>query len=217
MIIGIAYVFIKYNDDLPVGQEGEAADQLARSMEVALNKEAFDNTSYFEWQYRNSNKYKWDRRQGRCQVTWKDFKVDLDIKNPPNSKAYVHNFQVHNEQAKTLIKKAISFFNNDSFWLVAPYKTFDEGAKRAIVDLESGEKGLLVTYTSGGSTPGDSYLWLLDEDGKPKAFKIWASALPLKGLYASWDDWIQVESGALLPQSHDILFITADLGDVKGR
>ena len=31
------------------------------------------------------------------------------------------------------IKTATDYFNNDSFWLVAPFKVYDNGVKRSIV------------------------------------------------------------------------------------
>ena len=113
--------------------------------------------------------------------------------------------------------KIISYFNNDSFWLVAPYKVFDKGTQRRLVTLENNKKALLVTYTSGGSTPGDSYLWLLNDSGKPKSFKIWTSILPIDGLEATWTDWTTTESGAQLPSFHKLLIIGLEITDIKGN
>ena len=88
---------------------------------------------------------------------------------------------------KNLIEKAVKYFNNDSFWLLAPYKIFDKGTKRSLVTLDDGHEGLLVTYTTGGTTPGDSYLWHLDSTGKPVSFQMWVSSLPIDGLEAILD------------------------------
>ena len=215
LLVGLGYLFIKYNDDLPTGVEGEVADNLARQMENALNKSDFDSIGNIEWAFRNSHFYKWDRTKSECQVIWDEYTVDLNLNSPEQSKAYVHSFQVHNDQARELIEKAVAYFNNDSFWLVAHYKLFDEGVKRTLVTLENGDKALLATYTSGGSTPGDSYLWLLKEDGKPYAYRMWTSILPFKGIEASWDNWMQLDSGAYLPKDHKLLFMTIDMGEVK--
>ena len=115
-----------------------------------------------------------------------------------------------------MIDKALKNFNNDSFWLVAPYKVFDQGTQRAIVELKNGTNGLLVTYNSGGTTPGDSYLWILNENGFPSAYKMWVSIIPIGGLEASWDDWLVTQSGAFLPKSHKLGPLTLSMGDVKG-
>ena len=132
-----------------------------------------------------------------------------------NSIAYVHNFKVDGNQADELIQKAIAYFNNDSFWLVAPYKIFDPGTERKVVVDENNNEALLVNYTTGGTTPGDTYLWQLDENGRPVNFKMWVSSIPIGGLEASWSDWITTKSGALLPLGHSILFFGIDLGEVK--
>jgi len=128
----------------------------------------------------------------------------------------MHGFKIEGDMGKELIEKAVSYFNNDSFWLVAPYKIFDKGTERRLVTLENNDKALLITYTSGGSTPGDSYLWLLEDNGMPKSFKMWTSILPIQGLESSWSNWTKTESGANLPTFHNILFLGIDLTNIKG-
>jgi hypothetical protein len=182
----------------------------------ALDYEAYKNTNYIEWFSKKKRFYKWKKEKQTCMVYWKDYKVDLNLKNHDISKAYIHNFNVEGEIGKDLIAKAVNYFNNDSFWLVAPYKIFDEGTKRGVVMLEDGNQGLLVTYTTGGTTPGDSYLWHFDSTGKPKSFQMWASILPINGLEASWTDWTTTESGAQLPIFHKLLFFGIELSDIKG-
>jgi hypothetical protein len=210
------FVYFKYDENLPIGTSPEKADVLAYKMLDALNYEAYENTNYIEWMFKKRHYYKWKKNQQTCMVYWKDYKVDINLKNYKLSKAYVHNFSVEGEIAKELIDKALFYFNNDSFWLVAPYKVFDEGTKRSIVTLKDGSEGLLVTYTSGGTTPGDSYLWHLDSTGKPTRFQMWVSTIPINGLESSWSDWITTDSGALLPSFHKLLFFGIEINDIKG-
>lgn len=211
------FVYFKYNEDLPTGIKGEQAELLATKMLNALDHQAYENTNLIEWTFKKRHHYKWKKNEYKCTVYWEDYKVELNFKETSLSKAYVHNFKVDGEQAEELIKKATDYFNNDSFWLVAPYKVFDPGTERRIVTLENGEQGLLITYTSGGSTPGDSYLWLLDKDYKPKAFKMWTSILPIQGLEASWTDWTVTESHAQLPTFHKLLILGIELDGVIGK
>ena len=150
-------------------------------------------------------------------VYWEDYKVDLDLKAPSKSQTYVHNFEVKGEQSLELIEKATSYFHNDSFWLVAPYKVFDPGTERRAVTLDNGTQGLLVTYTSGGTTPGDSYLWHLDAEGKPTSFQMWVDILPIEGLEATWEQWTTTESGAQLPTFHKFLVLGMELTDIVGK
>lgn len=209
------YVHFKYSEELPTGIEGEQANALANKMLDALNYKAFKNTDYIEWSFKNRHHFKWEKAKNLCEVYWKDYKVILNLEDHSKSKVYVHSFKVEGEMAEELLDKAVKYFNNDSFWLVAPYKVFDEGTERRLVTLSNNEKALLVTYNSGGSTPGDSYLWLLDTNGKPTSFKMWTSVLPIKGLEASWNDWTTTETGAQLPTFHKILVLGLELDDIK--
>lgn len=215
-LLFFGFMYFKYNKDLPTGIQGEQADALAYKMLDALNYEAFKNTNYLEWTFKKRHHYKWKKNKDLCDVYWKEYKVSLDLKNPSQNKAYVHSFRVDSDLSEELIAKAIKYFNNDSFWLVAPYKVFDKGTERRLVTLDNNNSALLVTYTSGGSTPGDSYLWLLDDTGKPKAFKMWTSILPIDGLDATWTNWITTESDAQLPTFHKMFILGLEINHIKG-
>lgn len=215
-ILFFVFMFFKYNEDLPTGIQGQEADAIAYKMLDALNYNAYKNTGYLEWTFKKKHHYKWGKNENLCSVYWEDFKVDLNLKNKALNKAYIHGFRIEGDMGNDLIDKAISYFNNDSFWLVAPYKVFDFGTERRLVTLKNGDPTLLVTYTKGGSTPGDSYLWLLDKKGRPKSFKMWTSVIPIKGLESSWSDWTTTESGAMLPTFHNIFFLGIDITNIKG-
>lgn len=210
------FVYFKYNEDIPTGIKGEQADMLALKMLDALNHEAFVNTNYIEFTYKNKRHYKWQKNKNSCMVYWKDYKVDLNLIDSAENKAYVHNFKVDGDKSKGLISEATSYFKNDSFWLVAPYNVFNEGVKRSLVKLKNGDDALLTTFPNTKSHPEDAYLWIFDSNGKPKKIKMWTSALPFDGLEASWEDWITTESGAQLPTFHSILMMGLDMGLVKG-
>jgi hypothetical protein len=210
------FLYFRYDENLPIGSNPEQADILAHKMLDALDYEAYQNTNYIEWMFKKRRFYKWKKDKQICSVYWKDYRVDLNLNRADLHKAYVHSFNVEGEIGQDLIEKAVKYFNNDSFWLLAPYKIFDEGTKRSLVTLDDGNQGLLVTYTTGGTTPGDSYLWHLDSTGKPVSFQMWVSTLPIDGLEASWTDWTTTESGANLPTFHKLLFFGIELSDVKG-
>ena len=215
-LLFFGFMYYNYNEALPVGIQGEEADTLAYKMLDVLDYEAFKDTDYLEWTFKNRHHYEWQKNNNVCDVFWKEYKVSLNLNDYSKSKAYVHSFNIDSELTNDLIEKAINYFNNDSFWLIAPYKVFDEGVERRLVKLPNNKKALLVTYTSGGSTPGDSYLWQFDDTGKPKSFKMWTSLLPIDGLEASWTDWIKTKSGAQLPTFHKLLFLGLEMGVVKG-
>jgi len=215
-LLFFGFVYFKYSENLPYGIQGVEADVLAHKMLEALDYESYQKTKYIEWTFRNKRRYKWDKANNICEVRWKDFEVDLHLKYKDRSKAFIHSFNVIGEQKDELIKTAVEYYNNDSFWLVAPYKVFDEGVTRSLVKTENYKEALLVTYTTGGTTPGDSYLWEFDENGKPKSFKMWTDLVPIDGLEASWTDWTTTTSGAQLPTFHKILFMGFEIKHIKG-
>ncbi len=62
-------LYLKYNEDLPTGQEGEKADLLAQNMLNSLDYESYKETDYIEWSFRNT-------RQGRPGNRLPSFRFD---------------------------------------------------------------------------------------------------------------------------------------------
>lgn len=215
LLFGILY--LRYNEDLPNGNIGLEADKLAVKMLNSLDYEAYKNTSYLEWTFKNQHHYKWYKSADSCLVSWSNFSVMIQFKTPKTSKVLVAQKEYNGIEKQKYIDKAVALFNNDSFWLVAPYKIFDSGTERRLVKNENGNDALLVTYTSGGTTPGDSYLWHLDKSGKPKSFQMWVDILPIDGFEATWNNWTTTESGAILPTLHKLLFLDIELTNIKTK
>lgn len=209
------FLYFKYNEPLPKGTEGKEADALAVKMLNTLDYDAYKATDYLAWTFKKRHHFKWNKTENTCEVYWKNYKVFLDLNNQSKSVAFQDDIKIEAEKQQETIQKAIDYFNNDSFWLVAPYKVFDNGVKRSLVRLKNGEKALLVTHTSGGSTPGDSYLWHLDETGKPTSFQMWVSILPIDGLKATWNNWTTTKTGAILPTFHKLLILGLEIEDIE--
>ncbi len=212
LLIGIYYYL--NNEPVPQGNKSKKADDLAVKMLTALNNDAFKNTEVIEWSFRGNHFYKWYKKENVVTVTWDNKKVILHTRQPEKSEIFIDGFKTAN---KEILSKARDFFNNDSFWLVAPYKVFDPGTERRIVNYKNKE-ALLITYTSGGTTPGDSYLWILDENFLPTSYKMWTSIIPIGGVAATWSDWKKTDSGTLLPTKHilSLFGMEISMGTVKG-
>lgn len=208
------FLYFKYNQPMPSGKTGVEADLLAQKMLNSLDYKAYENTDFIAFSFKNSHHYKWRKADNKCEVSWKNFKVNLNLNNPQESEVFVANNFYEGQDKEKLINKATSYFNNDTFWLIAPYKVFDEGTERRLVTTSAGKEALLITYTSGGSTPGDSYLWHLNEQGQPESFQMWVSILPIGGLEASWSDWTTCETRAQLPTFHKMLILGIELDNI---
>ena len=216
IILGLGVSAWLIHEKLPATEnDPQAADELARRMEQAVNKTAWDSTRWVAWRFRTNTSYIWDRRRDMVVVQWDDINVQLHT--PSRQGLVFESGQLIDdpERKRALLDKAWSFFANDSFWLCAPMKAFDPGTERDIVLLDNGEKALLVTYNSGGVTPGDQYLWLLDESARPRAWKMWVNILPIGGLEFSWESWVQGKNGVLLATDHQSRLANVPILDLR--
>ncbi len=201
-LIGIVIVFLM-SENKPEGNAGDEADQMANNMLKALNYESFDTTRYFRWDFGGRQAYFYDKTNNQAIITWGENKVFLQM-DSKIGKTFVNGKEQTGDEHTQLIDKAWSHWCNDSFWMFAPFKVFDPGTSRKIVK-EEGKDALLIEYASGGVTPGDSYLWILGEDHIPTGYKMWTSIIPLKGMYASWENWKTFE-GAKYSTLHNLGF-----------
>jgi hypothetical protein len=203
LIMAFLVLFLMFNERLPQGEKGAAADALAEKVFMAIDKSAWDSTGVVQWTFRDSHHFLWDKKRNWVRVQWADNEVFV-ILDELKGVAFKGGKKLEGNKADKLVKKAWAFFANDSFWLNAPSKVFDKGTERRLVKMEDGEEALLITYTSGGTTPGDSYLWILDENGLPKSWKMWVKIIPIGGVQTTWQDWKTLETGAKVAQNHQI-------------
>jgi hypothetical protein len=208
-------IYLTQNEKLPVGDQPEKADQLAKKMLAALNKPAWDSTNIAAWTFAGGHKYVWDKKNEKVSVRWGENLVYLNLQEWNKGKAFVNNKEVKDNKLDVLRGKAYTMFCNDSYWFIAPYKVFDEGVSRKIVKLADEKEALLVTYSTGGVTPGDSYLWVLDENHTPVYFKMWVKILPIGGIKGTWENWITTKSGAKVATNHKIGPINNIISNIK--
>ena len=205
LLLLFAGAYLLYHKPLPQGTPGPEADRLARKMMAAVGSNNLDNTAILTWTFNDSHHYLWDRKRNLVEVSWRDNKVLLNLDEWEKGKAYEDGKIITDPgELDKQRGKAWEIFCNDTFWFIAPTKAFDEGVERALIKQEDGTDALLVTYTSGGVTPGDSYLWLLDESGVPRAFKLWVSVIPIGGVEATWEGWKTLKSGLKVPTLHHL-------------
>ena len=84
------------------------------------------------------------------------------------------------------------------------------------IHMHAREDALLVSFGSGGRTPGDAYLWTVGADGRPTAWRMWVSILPIGGLKVSWAGWTRLSTGAWVATEHALGPIDLCLTQVEG-
>lgn len=215
VIIGVLYVKFGVSEARPTVIEGANAQVVAQKMLTAINKSAWDTLPYIQWTFKGTNHYVWDRANNKALVTIDKTVVHLDP-DQVNGRAFVDGQEVEGDAKDKAVQSAWSNWCNDMFWLAAPYKIQDPGTKLEMAKDSDGKEGLLVTYESGGVTPGDSYLWYMDESGMPTGYKMWVNIIPIGGVYSPWADWETMPGGAKIATTHKIYFLEIPTTGLKG-
>jgi hypothetical protein len=205
LILGlVTLVAVGYsaNDPRPVGQPGPEADALARSMEAAVRKDAWERTGAVRWSFFEQHHYVWDRDRDLVELQWGDSRA-LFHTGDQSGRVWSGGTEQMGADAEEALRAAYSYWINDSFWLNPVVKFFDPGVERSLVKLDDGRDALLVSYTSGGVTPGDAYLWIPSPDGMPASWRMWVQIIPIGGIETTWEGWTELSTGAKVSTQHE--------------
>ena len=211
----------------PAGVE-DGAEALARSLEESVNVAAWARTGAVRWTFPGGRRHLWDRARNLERLRVGDTTVLLDL-HTRRGRVFRGDAEVTGRKRDRWLERAWDAWVNDSFWLNPVAKIHDPGTERRLVRLDARQAGgglgpragLLVTYTSGGNTPGDSYLWIPGDPAgegpaRPAAWRMWVSILPVGGLRVTWEDWVRLETGAWVSTLHRGLGVPLRLADVAG-
>lgn len=198
-----ACVTMWLSDPRPSGDEGAEAEALTDRMLTALGADAWARTYAARFRLREGRPLLlWDRARGFVEARYDDGRRVLLALDDRSAVAFRDETRLSDEDARALGEDVYATWANDSFWLAAPFKARDPGTRRSVVEMD-GERQLLVEYTSGGVTPGDAYLWRLDENGRPLSWRMWVQIIPIGGLEVAWTDWMTTPTGAVLARSRE--------------
>lgn len=189
-----------FDQPMPDGSENNEAQNMADHMLDAIGFDAWNKIPFVQWSFRGKHHYVWDKTRDLAMIKWDDTEVKMNVKSA-TGKVFKQGVELTGKDADEAIKNAWAYWCNDSFWLNAPSKIRDDGTTLSVAKLDDGTDGLMVKYNSGGVTPGDAYLWALDENGLPKYFKMWVSVIPVGGVEATWTDWETLD-GAKISTLH---------------
>lgn len=218
VLVVVAIIAIKVmSKPLPTGETGPAAEALAQEVLAAVNHSALEQTDWVSWTFPGGHAYVWHVTSNYAQISFGGTTVKMNL-DEQTGKVYRSGTELAGSAADKAIKKAWSYWCNDSWWLIAPHKVMDAGTTRSVVDVSDrypDHRGLLVQYASGGVTPGDAYLWLVDQTGQPTGYEMWVDIIPIGGLYASWADYQALHSGAMVSVEHNMGIAKMGLGPVR--
>jgi hypothetical protein len=218
LVAGIGAIVLALRHTRPAeGTSGPEADELAHALERSVDKDAWDRTGAVRWTFTAmKHQHLWDKNRQLARVRWDDLEVLVDI-NKKTGRAYRKGTEIQGAEVQGLVDKGYAFWANDSFWLNPVVKLFDPGVMRTVVTFDGGSRGLMVGYSSGGVTPGDQYMWIPGSDGRPAAWRMWVSVLPISGIEFRLGDWTRLSTGAQLATRHRTsLGLAIQLDDVAG-
>lgn len=206
-----ALIYFASDHEIPAGETGPAAVALRDRIEDAVRLDEYKKLGAVEFTFARANhRHFYDIARGLAEVRWGDTLVQFD-KRSFRYRAERGGQPLAGAEAAEAFQKARGFHINDVFWLNPFAQLRSPG-----VQLEKiGEQALLVTYKSGGVTPGDSYLFVTDATGKPTHFKLWTSAIPIKGIEFSFEGWQTFLDRVPLSLVHRSVITDVNLTDVE--
>ena len=175
----------------------------------ATHNDAFEKARLVHFQLDNGRFFLWDKAREKVRVTHKNEEVFIDLKSAPAGDPSAIKGKASDRKA---LVNAHKWFINDLFWL-HPFSSFkNEGVE---LKVSPDERTLLVSFTKGGHTPGDQYALLLDEAGRPKAWRLYTGVLPIAGLEASFDEWQKSGENTLISHVRQISFASREVTFLK--
>lgn len=208
----IITILVLFNcKSIPDGKEGEQAEDLARKMLEYANKEAWDKTEAVEFTFVGIRHHLWDKKRNFVLYTKDNLKVYFK-KDNLEGRVFLDNKEITEDKEKSKkIQEAYSAFINDFYWLQPAFHIYSPGAKRFFVDKNQ----LRVTFYEGGVTPGDTYIFYLDDDGQIEIMQMWVQILPVKGIKAMFKDYFETETGVRIAKIRETSLKNIYLSDIK--
>ncbi len=196
----IAFIIIS-NKHLPHGKVGPEAEALTDSMMAAVNCQEWNRLRYVAWSYQGKRDYVWDKLYNIVEVKYQNVRVLLNL-NAVDGIVWKNGVRLSLKDKHKYIEKTWDFWRNDSFWFNPICKLRDPGVVRRLVILEDSTRALLATYTQGGVSPGDSFLWIPDDDYIPHSWQMWVRMLPVRGLKSTWEQWTSLGEAQVSTRHH---------------
>jgi len=144
----------------------EIADEVMKAMGGWKN---WENTRHITWNFFGIRTHVWDKWSGDYRLAADSLLVLMNL-NTKKGRAWIKGKEVSDaEKLAEILKKAVSIWINDSYWMFMPYKLKDSG-----VTLKYHGEGKLpdgrpceilqLTFENVGDTPQNKYLIYVSKD-----------------------------------------------------
>jgi hypothetical protein len=183
---------------------------------AAVRTDRWGEVGAIKFDYSGRHQILWDKIRGYARVDFGGKRAMYSVNDQSLARAYEKGADVTDARKKAeIIEEGHRWFINDTFWLNPLVSLFDPGVTRSIAEDEDGNRGLLISYSSGGVTPGDAYLWFTGPDAVPTAWKMWVSLVPIGGLHVTWEKWQELPGGAKVSTFHKGGVLEFGIDDLK--
>lgn len=162
------------------------ADSVAYRLLQAHGAEALASAPYLRFNFgidtpdgeRVVARHFWDRTTGDYRVEWEggadsSYVALINVREVEDQRAagtvYLNGTELSGTEGQDARADAYGRFINDTYWLLAPLKTFDPGVQRTYVaDSSTAEHDVIrLSFGDVGLTPGDQYwLYVSTETGR---------------------------------------------------
>lgn len=195
---------------LPKGEPGEAAEKMTQRMLAAADFEKWKATSAVSFVFREDDRVFWDKKRKLVEVQFKKNLVQFSEVSG-KSLCFEGERRILDECGE-LTAAAIKRFYNHTYWLNPAFHIDTPNAVRAIAETDK----LLVSFKSGGATPGDTYLFSVDNEGKLSEMRMWVSTLPIKGARATFTNYQTSATGVRIALDHKVASLASvNLSEVQ--
>jgi hypothetical protein len=162
------------------------ADSVAHRLMQAHGADAWASAPYLRFNFavetpegtRVIGRHLWDRTTGDYRVEWRsgpdsNYVALVNVRGvtdgTPAGTAYLNGRELTGTAAEEARRQAYGRFINDTYWLLAPLKVFDDGVnRRYLPDSSTAQHDVLhLTFGDVGLTPDDEYwLYISKETGR---------------------------------------------------
>lgn len=202
----------------PANSDPKAVAMADQVVEALGGREKWNALPGLRWTFgssvgdtvRASRRHAWSKHDGWHRVEGKtrtgDAFVFIHNLNTGEGRAWMNGGAIEGDSLRSLLKRAKSYWTNDTYWMLMPYKLLDPGVRLAMAgdSTAAGQTWdrIELSFESVGETPGDRY-WVYVHRGT-KRIERWDMVLqgnaPPPRTY-SWEGWEQ-HAGLWFPTAH---------------